>query len=186
MLREWETLGKRCPVTGNPSPVVTWLKDGQPTNWTTPLSRKEAGGYTVKAEGASFVEKELQVLVMCKCPVTWVNIAFCTYVLRRLDFYTFNFCHYLKDIFCDFFVRRTFFFSNCLMDKQSSGPADVRYTDTQMLLKPGAQDVFSYKQTSVTFKPSAVHTMLIEPVTGRWIFVYITVYRVFKPVSVAT
>lgn len=70
MLREWETLEKRCPVTGNPPPVVTWLKDGQPTNWTAPLSRKEAGGYTVKAEGASFVEKELQILVMCKCPVT--------------------------------------------------------------------------------------------------------------------
>lgn len=79
-----------------------------------------------------------------------------------------------------------FFFSNCLMDKKSCGPADVRYTDTQMLLKPGAQDVFSYKQTSVTFKPSAVHTMLIEPVTGRSIFVYIIVYRVFKPVSVVT
>lgn len=69
-LLEWDTLEKHCPVTGNPTPFVSWLKNGQPTDPTTPLSREEAGTYTIKAEGAGLVEKELQVLVLCECPVT--------------------------------------------------------------------------------------------------------------------
>lgn len=69
-LLEGETLEKHCPVTGNPTPIVMWLKDGQPTDPASPLSREKAGTYTVRAEGASLAQKELQVLVLCKCPVT--------------------------------------------------------------------------------------------------------------------
>ncbi|XP_034750323.1 hemicentin-1-like [Etheostoma cragini] len=63
-LLEGETLERGCPVTGRPTPGVTWLKDGQPTNQTVPLSRKDTGQYTVEAEGSGFVKKKLWVLVL--------------------------------------------------------------------------------------------------------------------------
>ncbi|XP_059204482.1 hemicentin-1-like [Centropristis striata] len=70
---EGETLETRCSVTGNPIPEVQWLKDGQPTDPTLPLSRENAGVYTIKAEGATLIVKPLRVLVLYGpeliCPV---------------------------------------------------------------------------------------------------------------------
>ncbi|XP_078125559.1 hemicentin-1 [Sander vitreus] len=63
-LLEGETLERQCLVTGHPTPIVTWLKDGQPTNQTVPLSRKDTGLYTVEAEGASFIRNSVWVLVL--------------------------------------------------------------------------------------------------------------------------
>ncbi|XP_031168179.1 hemicentin-2-like isoform X2 [Sander lucioperca] len=63
-LLEGETLKKHCPVTGHPTPSETWLKDGELMNQTVPLSRKDTGLYTIEAEGASFIRKDLRVLVL--------------------------------------------------------------------------------------------------------------------------
>ncbi|KAF1379666.1 hypothetical protein PFLUV_G00178390 [Perca fluviatilis] len=63
-LLEGETLERQCNVTGHPTPNVTWLKDGQPTDPTVPLSRKDTGLYTIVAEGARSSQKELRVLVL--------------------------------------------------------------------------------------------------------------------------
>ncbi|XP_070779073.1 roundabout homolog 1-like [Enoplosus armatus] len=77
---EGETLEKVCPVTGNPTPLVTWLKDGQPTDPAVPLSRENAGLYTVEAEGLSFVQKKLQVLALygpkLMCPSTYTALEY--------------------------------------------------------------------------------------------------------------
>ncbi|KAM6965923.1 hemicentin-2-like [Tautogolabrus adspersus] len=64
---EGETLEKKCPVAGNPTPFVKWLKDGQPADPTLPLTRENAGQYIIEAEGSSHTRKELQVLVLCEC-----------------------------------------------------------------------------------------------------------------------
>ncbi|KAL6111028.1 icam2 [Pungitius sinensis] len=48
-VREGESL--RCEVGGNPSPLVTWFRDGQVVALPTHSSRKDAGKYTVSATG---------------------------------------------------------------------------------------------------------------------------------------
>ncbi|XP_076608323.1 hemicentin-1 [Chaetodon auriga] len=79
-LLEGETLEKHCPVTGNPTPNVTWLKDGQVADPAVPLSRNNAGLYTVKAEGSSVIEKELRVFVLygpeLKCPSNYTALEY--------------------------------------------------------------------------------------------------------------
>ncbi|XP_026212208.1 hemicentin-2-like [Anabas testudineus] len=63
---EGETLESKCPVEGNPTPFVTWRKDGKSTNLSIPLSRKDAGEYSVEAEGFSSIHEKVQVLVLYK------------------------------------------------------------------------------------------------------------------------
>ncbi|KAM7387112.1 hypothetical protein PAMA_009640 [Pampus argenteus] len=63
-LLEGQTLENRCPVTGNPVPVVTWLKGNEYADVKLPLSRKEAGMYTIRSEGLSESIKDIQVHVM--------------------------------------------------------------------------------------------------------------------------
>uniref|UniRef100_A0A8C3AI26 Ig-like domain-containing protein n=1 Tax=Cyclopterus lumpus TaxID=8103 RepID=A0A8C3AI26_CYCLU len=63
-LREGETLEGGCPVTGRPSPTVSWLKAGQPTDPAAPLSRSDTGRYTVEAKGATLIRREVSVQVL--------------------------------------------------------------------------------------------------------------------------
>ncbi|XP_073350907.1 hemicentin-1 [Pagrus major] len=63
-LLEGDTLETLCSATGNPPPIVKWLKDGRQTNSTVPLKRDDKGNYTVQAEGFSYAEKDLQVNVV--------------------------------------------------------------------------------------------------------------------------
>uniref|UniRef100_A0A3Q1KA69 Ig-like domain-containing protein n=1 Tax=Anabas testudineus TaxID=64144 RepID=A0A3Q1KA69_ANATE len=65
LVLEGETLESKCPVEGNPTPFVTWRKDGKSTNLSIPLSRKDAGEYSVEAEGFSSIHEKVQVLVLC-------------------------------------------------------------------------------------------------------------------------
>ncbi|KAM8843867.1 intercellular adhesion molecule 5-like [Spinachia spinachia] len=79
-LREGDTLGRRCPVTGRPEPHVSWLKEGQPVDPGAPLSRTDAGLYRVSAEGASLIRRELSVHVLygpeLKCPKTYTAVEY--------------------------------------------------------------------------------------------------------------
>ncbi|KAL6102636.1 uncharacterized protein ACO6RY_02203 [Pungitius sinensis] len=79
-LREGETLGGRCPVTGRPEPSVSWLKDGRPVDPDVPLTRADAGSYSVSAEGASYIRRELLVHVLhgpeLECPQTFTAVEF--------------------------------------------------------------------------------------------------------------
>ncbi|XP_054616042.1 hemicentin-1-like [Dunckerocampus dactyliophorus] len=59
-----QTLEDICPVTGNPTPVVRWLKDGKPMNHSVPVTRDYAGHYTIQAEGAQSVNKTLRLFVL--------------------------------------------------------------------------------------------------------------------------
>lgn len=52
-------------MTGNPIPVVKWLKDGEVTDPDIPVSRENAGLYIIEADGASLFRKSIQVLVLC-------------------------------------------------------------------------------------------------------------------------
>ncbi|XP_060945577.1 hemicentin-1-like [Limanda limanda] len=61
---EGETLWSRCPVEGNPPPSVSWMKDGKVMDPSLPLTRENAGRYSVQAQGASNFTKDIQVLVM--------------------------------------------------------------------------------------------------------------------------
>lgn len=54
-------------MTGRPEPDVNWLKDGQTVDPAAPMNRTDAGRYTVSAESASFVRRELTVHVLCAC-----------------------------------------------------------------------------------------------------------------------
>ncbi|KAM9393963.1 cell adhesion molecule CEACAM5-like isoform 2-T2 [Pholidichthys leucotaenia] len=73
----WEgySLESTCNVSGNPTPSVRWLKDGQPINVTRPLNRKHSGTYTIEAKGASTVQKKIEVVVFfgpeLECPTTY-------------------------------------------------------------------------------------------------------------------
>lgn len=67
---EGDTLGNLCSVIGNPTPFVTWRKDGKPVNSTLALSRGYKGEYVIEAEGASLVTKVLRPDVMCEYPAT--------------------------------------------------------------------------------------------------------------------
>lgn len=66
-LQEGETLEGKCSVAGNPPPVLTWHKDGQPIDPSMPLSRDTAGMYKLQAQGNSDIEKDIRVLVLCEC-----------------------------------------------------------------------------------------------------------------------
>ncbi|XP_062264458.1 hemicentin-1-like [Platichthys flesus] len=61
---EGETLESKCPVEGNPTPSVRWMKDGKLMDPSHPLTRENAGRYIVEAQGASNLTKDIQVLVM--------------------------------------------------------------------------------------------------------------------------
>ncbi|XP_029997196.1 hemicentin-1 [Sphaeramia orbicularis] len=84
-LLEGETIESYCPVKGNPAPIVTWKKDGQSTEPTIPLSRENAGWYTVEAEGISFIRKNLQVLVLygpeLTCPLNYTTTEYAPFNL---------------------------------------------------------------------------------------------------------
>ncbi|XP_044038551.1 hemicentin-2-like [Siniperca chuatsi] len=77
---EGEPLEKLCSVTGSPTQFVRWLKDGQPTDPTVPLSRENAGLYTIEAGGLSFTQKELWVLVLygpeLMCPSNYTALEY--------------------------------------------------------------------------------------------------------------
>ncbi|XP_047199831.1 hemicentin-1 [Hippoglossus stenolepis] len=61
---EGETLESKCPVEGNPTPSVRWMKDGKLINQSIPLTRQNAGLYIVEAQGASNLTQKIQVLVI--------------------------------------------------------------------------------------------------------------------------
>ncbi|XP_069571703.1 hemicentin-2 [Brachyistius frenatus] len=77
-LSEEETLANKCSVTGNPTPDIRWLKDGQPFNWTVPLRRESAGMYSIEAKGFSSVQKDIPVLVLygpkLTCPSSYIAL----------------------------------------------------------------------------------------------------------------
>lgn len=113
---------KKCPVTGNPTPFVKWLKDGQPIDPAVPLSREDAGIYSIEAEGYSLVKKTLPVLVLCECHIqssaqtarppheeeNHFVLSFLTYILHTDSLgSTFHFCHISKIVYCN----NVFFYS---------------------------------------------------------------------------
>lgn len=63
-IAEGETLDSRCPITGNPTPFVRWLKNGQEINSSEPLGRRDTGRYTVHAEGMSAINQDVFVHVL--------------------------------------------------------------------------------------------------------------------------
>lgn len=63
-IAEGETLDSRCPVVGNPSPYVSWLKNGKQINSSEPLKREDTGKYRVIAEGMTAIDKEVSVFVL--------------------------------------------------------------------------------------------------------------------------
>lgn len=63
-IAEGETLDSYCPVLGNPTPHVRWLKNGQEMNSSLPLTRNDAGTYSVNAEGFSYIDKNVLVRVL--------------------------------------------------------------------------------------------------------------------------
>ncbi|XP_049416447.1 hemicentin-1-like [Epinephelus fuscoguttatus] len=84
-LLEGETLEERCSVSGNPTPIVQWLKDGQPTDPGVPLSRKNAGLYSITADSATKVKKELRVLILygpeLMCPSSYTALEYTSHNL---------------------------------------------------------------------------------------------------------
>ncbi|XP_078140645.1 hemicentin-1 [Centroberyx gerrardi] len=80
---EGETLEGRCPVAGNPSPNITWLKDGKPTDPTVSLQRDNAGLYTIKAEGRIVIAKNIWVSVLygpeLSCPASYTAVEYATH-----------------------------------------------------------------------------------------------------------
>ncbi|CAB1454197.1 unnamed protein product [Pleuronectes platessa] len=75
---EGETLESKCPVEGNPTPSVRWMKDGKLMGPSRPLTRENAGRYVVEAQGASNLSKNIQVLVMygpeLMCPKSYTTM----------------------------------------------------------------------------------------------------------------
>lgn len=65
-LWEGETLDSMCPVEGNPTPHIRWLRDGQLIDPSQPVRRQDAGLYLIEAEGSSNTHKEILVLVLCE------------------------------------------------------------------------------------------------------------------------
>lgn len=65
---EWEALEDVCTVTGDPTPFVSWQKDGEPIDRTVRLSRENAGTYVVEAEGASVFQEVIPLTVLCEYP----------------------------------------------------------------------------------------------------------------------
>ncbi|KAM4598496.1 hemicentin-1-like [Polymixia lowei] len=84
---EGESLEVHCPVTGNPYPNITWLKDGQPWDPTVPLKRENAGIFTIKTEGGRIaVSRAVSVSVLygpeVACPSTFVVVEHATVNIR--------------------------------------------------------------------------------------------------------
>ncbi|XP_076000468.1 hemicentin-1 [Genypterus blacodes] len=77
-LLEGETLEAQCNVTGNPFPIFSWWKAGQPVNATVPLRREDTGLYTIKAEGSVSVNRDLNVIVLygpeLNCPSNYTAV----------------------------------------------------------------------------------------------------------------
>lgn len=73
-IHEGESLEGQCTVTGNPSPSISWLKDGQPIDPTVTLSRENAGLYTIEAEGNINTSKTIRVFVLCECHIHYSHI----------------------------------------------------------------------------------------------------------------
>lgn len=77
---EGESLEEKCQVTGYPTPVFKWTKDGQPVDPALGLSRNNSGLYTVKAEGVSALDKEVAVFVLygpeLSCPQTYTVLEY--------------------------------------------------------------------------------------------------------------
>ncbi|XP_040917727.1 hemicentin-1-like [Toxotes jaculatrix] len=79
-LSEGQTLDGHCPAEGNPIPQLTWKKDGQQVDPRIPLSRGNAGSYTIVAEGNSLAVKEITVRVSYKpelwCPSSYTALEY--------------------------------------------------------------------------------------------------------------
>lgn len=117
-LREGETLDGHCTVTGYPSPVVSWQKDGQPIVPAMIMSRDDTGTYTVEAVGASRVKKTIPILVMCECPFRqtcfWNCGSFCcSSHFAHFFIYCFSHLSYLQEMFFNP-ARLHFLLTNCL------------------------------------------------------------------------
>lgn len=67
-IQEGGALGSLCDVTGNPTPTITWYKDGKRVEPTLVLHRGYTGEYKIEAEGFTLVEKQLQPAICCEYP----------------------------------------------------------------------------------------------------------------------
>ncbi|XP_061905820.1 hemicentin-2-like [Entelurus aequoreus] len=68
------TLQDLCPVKGNPTPVVKWLKDGRTVNPWVPVTRDYSGQYFIQADGAKSATQQVELVVLhddvqVTCPV---------------------------------------------------------------------------------------------------------------------
>ncbi|XP_034046393.1 uncharacterized protein icam3 [Thalassophryne amazonica] len=79
-MAEGETLESACPVLGNPTPVVTWMKNGRPIDPTIPMDRKDVGLYVVEAKGHVSKKKNVSVHVFygpeVSCPVNYTIVEY--------------------------------------------------------------------------------------------------------------
>ncbi|CAK6971170.1 uncharacterized protein LOC128379280 [Scomber scombrus] len=84
-LFEGDILDTLCSVTGNPPPIVYWLKNGEPLEPNYTMSREKAGLYTIKAEGYVEGTRDIEVFVIygpeLTCPSNYTAQEYAPYNL---------------------------------------------------------------------------------------------------------